>query len=144
MSLACARTTRATLVLAPRELTTRRSSRPVSTSELMRWKCPKQQQRCVLGKESAACRMDPMRRRRSSLRDSSSWNSLPLMLPSNGQRDARVHRWAPLKSGRWRRKACGGGSQGEWRHSGGHALGHRARGSRILRPSGGLSFRTHA
>src|SRR5579872_4989096 len=56
--------------------------------------------------------VDPTRIRRSSLQDSSSCNSLPLIMPWNGRRDAREHRSGQWKSGRWRRKPCGGGSQG--------------------------------
>src|SRR5205807_10412135 len=88
--------------------------------------------------------MDRMLIRRSSWQDSSSWNSLPLTLPSNGLRDAREHRSARWKSGRWRRKPCGGGSQGEWKQSGGHPSDCRACSARILWPPGGLSFRAHA
>src|SRR6201981_1527367 len=36
------------------------------------------------------------------------------------RRDARVHRSAPWKSGRWHLKPCAGGSQGEWKQSGEH------------------------
>jgi len=50
---------------------------------------------------------------RSNWQDSSSWNSLPLTPRSNGLCDARVHRSAQWKSGRWRLKPCAGGSQDE-------------------------------
>ena len=64
--------------------------------------------------------------------------------PSNGLRAAREHRSAQLKSGRWRLKPCAGGSQDEWKQSGGRSPDHRAGGPRVLRPSGGLSFLAHA
>lgn len=66
-------------------------SKPESTSAPMHLKCPRQEQRCALGKESAAYRTDRMLIRRSSSQDSSSWNSLPLTLPSNGPHGAREH-----------------------------------------------------
>ena len=75
----------------------------------MRLKCPRQERRCVSRKENAACRMAHSPIPRSNWQDSSSWNSLPLTQPSIGQRDAREHRSAQLKSGRWRLKPCGGG-----------------------------------
>ena len=65
----------------------------------------------VFGRESAACRTDPMQRRRSNWEDSSSWKSLPWTKRSSGLHDARVHRSARWKSGRWRLKPCGGGLQ---------------------------------
>ena len=79
-----------------------------ATSAPMHLKCPRREQPCALGKESAACRMDPTRTPRSSSQDSSSWNSLPLTLLSNGRRDAREHRSAPWKSGRWHRSHAPG------------------------------------
>src|SRR5438874_9436602 len=93
-SLRCGRTTIAILISALGGLTTRRSSRPASTSAPMLLKCRRRERPYVLRRESAACRMGPMRRRRSNWQDSSSWNSLPLTPRSNGLRDARVHRSA--------------------------------------------------
>src|SRR2546429_3761271 len=70
--------------------------------------------------------MAPTPIRRSSWQDSSSSNSLPLTLLSNGPRDAREHPSAQWKSGRWRLKPCGEGSQGEWKQSRIYAPDHRA------------------
>ena len=72
----------------------------------MHLKCRRQERRCVLGKESGECRMAPSPIPRSNWQDSSSWNFLPLTPRSNGLRDAREHRSAPLKSGRWRLNPC--------------------------------------
>src|SRR6266481_1266092 len=55
----------------------------------------------------------PYAETKDNWQDSSSWNSLPLTPRSNGLRDARVHRSAQWKSGRWRLKPCAGGSQDE-------------------------------
>jgi len=138
------RTTTAILISAPGGLTTRRSSRPASMSAPMRLKCPRQERRCVSGKESAACRMARSPIRRSNWQDSSSWNFLPLTPPSNGLRDARGHQSAQLKSGRWRLKPCGEGLQDEWKQSGGHPPDRRARGPRIIRRLVAYLSREHA
>ena len=92
-------------------LTPRRSSRPACMSAAVLLKCPRRDRPYGLGRESAACRMGPMRRRRSNWEDSSSWKSLPLTPRSNGLRDAQAHRSARWKSGRWRPKRCAGDSQ---------------------------------
>src|SRR5580704_13414044 len=134
----------AILISALGGLTTGRSWRPESTSLAIHLRGPRRAQRCVLGKESATCRMDPMLIRRNNWRVSSFWNSLPLTPHWNGLRDAREHPSGQWKSARWRPKRSGGGSQGEWNPSGGQSTGGRARSARDLRPVGGLSFREYA
>ena len=57
----------------------------------MHLKCPRQEQRYVLGTENATCRMDRTRIRRSNSQDSLSWNSLRLMPLWNGLPDAQEH-----------------------------------------------------